>query len=103
MVASSHIPVRACVGCRERFPQQELLRLRVHKGSVVIVRNSIPAEGRSIYLCPRESCWERAFKGGRLVFKSGKYDKAVVMLDSRERELLLIRLKRCCRELAETR
>ena len=101
--AMMHTPVRTCVGCREHFPQHDLMRLRMHKDRVAIVKNNVPAEGRSVYLCPRESCWERALKSGRLVFKSGKYDRTIVCLESRERELLLARLKRSCREAGDTR
>ncbi len=101
--AVPHRPVRTCVGCRERYLQQDLMRLRIHKERVAVVWKGQPAEGRSVYLCPREGCWERALKSGRLVFKSGKYDRIIVCLDSRERESLLMRLKRSCREAGETK
>ena len=96
-------PERTCVGCREQHPQPEMIRLRQHKDRVAIVRKGQPAEGRSIYLCPREGCWQRALKAGRLTFKSGKYDRIIVYLESREREALLMRLRRSCREMAETK
>ena len=95
-------PERTCVGCREQHPQPELIRLRQHKLRVAIVRKGQPAEGRSIYLCPREGCWQRALKAGRLTFKAGKYDRIIVYLEMRDRDALMARLRRYSREMAET-
>jgi len=87
-------PVRTCVGCRERHPQKELIRLRQGKTRLAIVQPGDDTEGRSLYLCAREGCWQRALKRGRLTFKSSKYDRRVVLLNLREQEALLARLKR---------
>jgi len=90
--------MRTCAGCRERQPQRELIRLRYVKNRVVIVRPGDDTTGRSVYLCPSESCWHRALKRDRLIFKSAKRDRAVVYLEPREREQLLLRLKGYTRE-----
>jgi predicted RNA-binding protein YlxR (DUF448 family) len=98
----AHQPIRTCMGCRERHPQAEMIRLRQHKDGVAVVNKDGPAEGRSIYLCPRESCWVSALRRGRLIFKAGKYDRIIVYLDARDRDALMMRLRRTCRE-AEAR
>lgn len=91
-------PIRTCAGCRERLSQSELIRLRYVKNRVAIVRPGDGTTGRSVYLCPSESCWHRALKRGRLTFKSAKRDRTVVHLEPREREQLLLRLKGYTRE-----
>ena len=90
--------LRTCAGCRERQPQRELIRLRLVKNRVVIVRPGDGTTGRSVYLCPSESCWQRALKRGRLIFNTSKRDRSVAYLEPREREQLLLRLKGCMRE-----
>jgi hypothetical protein len=45
-------PIRMCVGCRERFLQNELIRLQYDKVTKKIERFS--GVGRSFYLC--ETC-----------------------------------------------
>ncbi len=95
---SNFRPMRTCVGCRERQPQDELIRLRYVKGRVVISRSGDDTPGRSVYLCPCESCWRDALKRGRLVFKSAKRDKMVVNLEPREQEGLLLKLRSYTRE-----
>ncbi len=91
-------PGRTCLGCRERHPQVQLIRLRYLRGRVVVVRPRDVATGRSVYLCPREDCWRRALRGTRLTFKASKYDRRVVHLSSRELDDLLLRLRKCTRE-----
>jgi predicted RNA-binding protein YlxR (DUF448 family) len=98
MAENSHEPIRTCVGCRERHPQVSLIRLGRRKEKVVIIDDKSGVTGRTIYLCPREDCWRRATKQERLAFKASKYDKIIVYLDSKERDALLMRLKRYCRE-----
>ncbi len=54
-------PLRMCVGCRESFPQRDLIRLVASEGNPVIDdRQKLP--GRGAYLCCRPACVERAKK-----------------------------------------
>jgi predicted RNA-binding protein YlxR (DUF448 family) len=54
-------PVRTCLGCRDRAPQAELLRVVAHAGSVrVDVRRTLP--GRGGYLHPDAGCLSRAVR-----------------------------------------
>ncbi len=40
-------PIRTCIGCLEKRPQKELIRI---------------GGGRGAYLCPKEECFEKAMK-----------------------------------------
>jgi len=63
-VASAHVPVRTCVGCRERAAQRDLLRLvAVSNGSIrVDPERSLP--GRGAYVHRRRACVEAALARG---------------------------------------
>ncbi len=63
-MASTHVPVRTCVGCRERAAQRELLRLvAVSDGSIrVDPERSLP--GRGAYVHRRRACAEAALARG---------------------------------------
>ena len=52
-------PIRTCVGCGRKAPQDELVRFAAPTG--VLERDTgrqLP--GRGAYTCPRTSCFERA-------------------------------------------
>ncbi len=53
-----HVPIRTCVGCLKKRPKQELLRLVLGNDNIGIGE----CEGRGLYLCPDQSCLERALK-----------------------------------------
>lgn len=93
-----HRPMRTCVGCHELVPQDELVRLKLAGGKVAIVRPGKEIPGRSIYLCPQQTCWQNALRRGALTFKASKHDRVVVRLDTNERDQLIMRLKRYVRE-----
>jgi len=81
------------VGCRERFPQAELIRLRLSGGKIVLDHPHSKLAGRSIYLCPSESCWEKALKKASLTFKSAKQNRLVVYLTDKQRDALIMSLR----------
>ena len=57
-------PMRTCLGCRQRRPQGELVRLvRRPDGRVAAVRTGA---GRGAYVCADAGCVERVLHGGRL-------------------------------------
>lgn len=93
-----HRPIRTCVGCRERALQDELIRLKLAGGKVVIIRTGQDVSGRSIYLCPQQSCWQAALKRGSLTFKASKHERVTVRLEGNERDQLILRLRRYVRE-----
>ncbi len=56
------IPMRQCVGCRERKPKKELVRVvRSAEGEISVdFRGKAP--GRGAYICPDPACLKRAIK-----------------------------------------
>ena len=50
-------PIRSCIGCGRRAPQEELLRFAAAAGQLV-PGTGIP--GRGAYTCRRLPCFERA-------------------------------------------
>jgi uncharacterized protein len=59
-----HAPIRTCLGCRQRRPKRELVRL-VRRVDGVVVVGTRPT-GRGAYVCAEPECVERALKSGRL-------------------------------------
>lgn len=56
------MPLRTCVGCREAFPQKDLLRIVADKAGEVRLDFDQRAAGRGAYLCYRQACLDRAVK-----------------------------------------
>ncbi|MGB9616231.1 MAG: YlxR family protein [Desulfomonilaceae bacterium] len=61
-----HEPTRMCIACRARRPAQELIRLAVSKGEVLVSDAKYKMPGRGCYVCPEEICIDRALKKSRL-------------------------------------
>ncbi len=60
------IPERKCVGCNERKPKNELVRvLRTPEGEIQIDRTG-KKSGRGAYLCRSGACFAKAVKARRL-------------------------------------
>ena len=60
------IPQRQCVGCREKKPKPELIRVvRAPDGAISLDARG-KAAGRGAYLCPSASCLAKARKAKRL-------------------------------------
>jgi len=66
MMKKRKIPLRICIGCQEKKPKKELLRIvRTPEGKVTFdVTGKKP--GRGAYLCPLKQCLKKAIKGKRL-------------------------------------
>jgi uncharacterized protein len=61
-----HVPIRTCLGCRQRRAKRELVRL-VRRADGVVVRDAAgTAPGRGAYVCADAGCLERVLKAGRL-------------------------------------
>ncbi|WP_314904781.1 RNase P modulator RnpM [Selenomonas artemidis] len=61
-------PERLCVGCREKHPKGELIRIvRAASGDVSIDATG-KSPGRGAYLCPREECLLAARKHNGLAW-----------------------------------
>lgn len=63
---AAHVPVRTCVGCRERAAKADLLRLVVGAGGSVRVDPSGSEPGRGAYVHRRRPCVEAALSLGAL-------------------------------------
>ena len=58
-MAADHRPERTCVGCRQTFPKDEVVRIVASPaGAVIDYREKLP--GRAAYVCPRRECVTRA-------------------------------------------
>lgn len=57
-------PYRTCVGCRNRRPQNEMIRLGRSTGGTVEIGRRAP--GRGAYLCGDAACLEAALQRGAL-------------------------------------
>ena len=59
------IPERKCLGCAERRPKNELIRVvRTPEGEILIDRTG-KRSGRGAYLCPELACFNTARKAKR--------------------------------------
>jgi uncharacterized protein len=61
-----HAPTRTCLGCRQRRPKRELVRLVRGADGTVAVDVEMTRPGRGAYVCAETDCTERALKAGRL-------------------------------------
>ncbi len=60
------IPQRQCMGCRERRPKRELIRVvRTPEGSVCLDFSG-KMNGRGAYLCPDPECLKKALRSKAL-------------------------------------
>jgi len=60
------IPQRQCMGCRERRPKKEMIRVvRSPEGNVSLDFGG-KMNGRGAYICPNPECLERALKSKAL-------------------------------------
>lgn len=59
------VPERKCLGCNERRPKSELIRVvRLKDGSVVLDKTG-KVSGRGAYICPDIKCYNKARKAKR--------------------------------------
>ena len=60
------IPLRQCLGCNERKPKKELLRVvRTPEGEIELDFNG-KRSGRGAYICPDASCFKKARRSKRI-------------------------------------
>ncbi len=55
-------PIRTCIGCRCKFPQNILIRFVCHKGESLEIQKLTKLPGRGTYVCRSTSCIQEAFK-----------------------------------------
>ena len=60
------IPMRQCMGCRERLAKKELIRVvRTVEGTVTLDFSG-KLNGRGAYVCPKMECLKKAIKSKSL-------------------------------------
>lgn len=59
-------PSRTCLGCRQVRFRRAMVRLVRRRDGVVVADPHGTAAGRGAWVCPEESCLERALQRGRL-------------------------------------
>ncbi len=60
------IPQRQCMGCRERKPKRELIRIVRMTDGTVSVDFSGKVNGRGAYICPQVECLRKCQKSRAL-------------------------------------
>jgi len=59
-------PLRKCLGCEERFPKKELIRIVKDKKGNIILDKTGKANGRGAYICNNSECFEKAYKNKKI-------------------------------------
>ena len=60
------IPLRTCMGCNEKKPKKELVRIVKNKEGQISLDRTGKAEGRGAYICDCQECLEKVIKSKRL-------------------------------------
>ncbi len=66
MAKPRKVPLRACVGCKEKKPKRDLIRIVSVPGGPVEIDLTGKKSGRGVYICPDKACMDRACKARRL-------------------------------------
>ena len=60
------IPLRTCMGCNEKKPKKELVRIVKNKDGEIFIDRTGKADGRGAYICDQIECLEKIIKSKRL-------------------------------------
>ena len=60
------IPLRTCMGCNEKKPKQELVRIVKDSEGKISLDKTGKANGRGAYICDCTECLEKVIKSKRL-------------------------------------
>lgn len=61
-----HVPIRTCIGCRQKNPAHMMMRLKAVRGTVILAARKDKHPGRGCYICRREECVRAALRERRL-------------------------------------
>ena len=81
MASTTHVPERSCIGCREKAPRAQLLRLVTSADGELMVDVRATMPGRGAWIHPDSACLalaERRRAFGRALRVSGPLDAAPV-------------------------
>ncbi len=60
------IPYRTCIGCQNKKPKRELLRIIRTPEGIIEIDETGKKSGRGAYLCYNIACWKEAVKKKKL-------------------------------------
>ncbi len=60
-------PIRTCIGCRCKYPQNTLIRLVCRTGEDLEMEELKKLPGRGAYVCRSKTCIEYAFRGRKRI------------------------------------
>ena len=60
------IPERKCMGCGEKFPKKDLLRVVRDPDGEISVDLAGKKNGRGVYICKNPDCFKKVRKGDKL-------------------------------------
>ncbi len=60
------VPLRTCMGCNEKKPKKELVRIVKNKNNEIFVDKTLKADGRGAYICNNVECLDKVIKSKRL-------------------------------------
>ena len=60
------IPLRTCMGCNEKKPKKELIRIVKNKEGNISIDRTGKQEGRGAYICDSIACLDKVVKSKRL-------------------------------------
>lgn len=66
MQKQKKVPVRMCVGCGEKRPKKEMLRIVRSAEGEISLDTTGKQNGRGCYICPDMKCMEATCKGKKL-------------------------------------
>ena len=59
--------IRTCIGCRGKFSQKTLIRFASQENETLRIDNQKQLHGRGAYVCPSQSCIQKAFKSPKRI------------------------------------
>ena len=60
------IPLRTCMGCNDKKPKKELVRIVKNNEGQISLDKTGKAQGRGAYICDNPECLEKVIKSKRL-------------------------------------
>ncbi|MEN3189426.1 MAG: YlxR family protein [Atribacterota bacterium] len=82
------IPIRTCIGCQNKKPKREMLRIiRTSEGNIEIDATG-KKSGRGAYLCYNVECLDKALREKRL-YKSFKKDISPQIINELRKKLFV--------------
>lgn len=57
MCKSKKVPIRMCIGCRERKPKEDLVRIVKNAKGEISIDKKGKADGRGAYICLSSNCF----------------------------------------------